>query len=185
MSDRNNGCKKSRWYEARYKFRLKDGGNGKKLTLRSGWVGSSKFKRTVYSSAAQYNKSIKNGFDVLEELLSGDDSTPTPTPLPAPVWSLTDANTWSSQEVNFVRYLRTTFGSRNQLESCQLFANPALAASNGRVYDLAADRGVTLHGVDRARARQLAQRFYSNYCNDNYGLPSRILLIQDSLAPGR
>ncbi len=178
------GCTKGNTYQVKYEFTLKNGGNGKQLTMRNGWAGGEvsmkkrdKEKRTVFSSVAQYEDALKKFAEGLQEVLTGDDSTPTPTPtpLPAPVWSLTDANTWSSQEVNFVRYLRTTFGSRNQLESCQLFANPALAASNGRVYDLAADRGVTLHGVDRARARQLAQRFYSNYCNDNYGLPSRIL----------
>ena len=184
------GCKKGNFYHVKYRFELKDGGNGKKLTLRSGYYGGlkGKFKRTVFSSIAQYNEAMKRFSDALKKVVSGDDSTPALTPLPAPAWSVTDSTTWSGQELEFMNYFRSSLLNKvNKWESdftldqemgfsftgyasCRVFTDPAAAYSNVYRYDRAANQGVELYGIERVRARLLVQRFYSDFCNENYGL---------------
>lgn len=85
---------------------------------------------------------------------------------------------WSPQEVNFVRYLRAALESRTRNDAlflCRGLANSAEDGANRMFYDMAADQGVSLHGIDRSRARQLAPHFYNNICTALFGLPARIV----------
>lgn len=59
-------------YEARYRFTLKHGGDAKKLTLRStdaSGAGAT-FKRTVYSSMADYNATVAGFLNLIDEALN-------------------------------------------------------------------------------------------------------------------
>ena len=73
------GCKKKGYYKVDYEFTLKNGGNGKKLIMRSGWAGgevsmkkSDKETRTVFSSVAQEEQALKKFAEALKEVLTGD-----------------------------------------------------------------------------------------------------------------
>lgn len=59
-------------YEARYRFVLKHGGDAKKLTLRSSDAsgGGATFKRTVYSSMADYNATVADFLNLIDEALN-------------------------------------------------------------------------------------------------------------------
>lgn len=127
------------------------------------------------SPTISFGTSIR--IDGVTETPSPETPAPAPAPVP-PAWSPTDSTTWSAQEINFVRYLRAALESRTRADalwSCRGLANPAEDGANRMFYDLAADQGVRLHGIDRSRARQLAPHFYNNICSALFGLSARIV----------
>ena len=69
-------------YQAEYRFKLKDGGGAKKLTLRSndGSGVNATFKRTVYSSVSEYNDTAAGLLGFFQDALTGDSESPSSSP---------------------------------------------------------------------------------------------------------
>ena len=104
---------------------------------------------------------------------------PTPPSTPSqPTWSVDNPQTWSQQEVDFVRYLRSaweTSGTANQLYVCRSGADPTQDGASAMFYDSMADQGVRLFSVDRSHARLVGRNFYDVICYAKYGLRQRLV----------
>lgn len=69
----NTGCDQDYPFEARFRFTLKHGGEAQKLTLKSTDASGEgvTYRRTVYSSMAEYNDYVARLLGVLDEALTG------------------------------------------------------------------------------------------------------------------